>query len=150
MKRLVLVRHAKAVPWGYDDDYHRELTGRGENDARKVSTALKNAAVLPDLIISSPAARALQTAEIFAGIFGYPDHSLVKNQALYDGMTTGELVDLVRHVKDETGCVFLFGHNPSCGFFARGLCRDFSDEMPTCSSVVIDFQIDHWAAVSAG
>ena len=37
MKRVVIVRHAKSVPYGYEDDFNRYLTERGEKDAAKIS-----------------------------------------------------------------------------------------------------------------
>jgi len=72
MKQLVLVRHAKAVQYDYENDFSRELTPRGLEDAVKVSLHLREQGIVPRLIISSPAVRALQTAEIFAGTFSYP------------------------------------------------------------------------------
>jgi len=148
MKRLVLVRHAKAEPWGYDDDFSRALTERGESDARKVSRALKYSGIIPDLMISSSALRALQTAILFAGEMGYPEKSIIKNSVLYQGLTSGELLGIIRKLKDEYGTLFLFGHNPAQSFMARGFCRDFSGEMPTCSSVVIDFQVENWEEIT--
>ncbi len=41
MKRVIIVRHAKSVPYGYDDDFHRDLTDRGIHDAEKISSKLK-------------------------------------------------------------------------------------------------------------
>ena len=85
MKRLVLVRHAKAVQWGYEDDFNRDLTERGVSDAGKVSAFLKEKGIRPDLIITSPAARALQTAMIFAGTFNYPEEKVVEEEEMFHG-----------------------------------------------------------------
>ena len=41
MKRVVIVRHAKSVPYGYDDDFNRGLKDRGHNDAGIISDKLK-------------------------------------------------------------------------------------------------------------
>ena len=41
MKRVVIVRHAKSEPYGYDNDFYRDLTDRGESDAEKISEKLK-------------------------------------------------------------------------------------------------------------
>jgi phosphohistidine phosphatase len=146
---LVLVRHAKAVHWGYDDDFNRELTERGENDARRMGKFLKKAGIVPGLIIASPALRALQTATLFAGELDYPEESLLRKTELYHGLTTGELIDYIHTFPAPTGCVFLFGHNPSFEYYARALCRSFDGEMPTASAVVIDFSVDDWEEVTA-
>jgi phosphohistidine phosphatase len=66
MKRVILVRHAKSVSYGYDQDYDRTLTDRGEDDAYKISRELKNLKIKPDLFIASPAVRTTQTARIYA------------------------------------------------------------------------------------
>ena len=71
MKRVVIVRHGKAVPYGYEDDFNRDLQERGKNDADLVSSELMKRGVQPDLIISSPAKRALKTARIFADNLNY-------------------------------------------------------------------------------
>ena len=66
MRRLFLVRHAKAELSVGRDDYARKLTERGRTDARRVAKALAARHCLPDVLIHSGAARAKQTAEIFA------------------------------------------------------------------------------------
>lgn len=147
MKRLVLVRHAKAVHWGYDNDFSRELTDRGESDAAKVSAYLRKEGILPSLIISSPAARALQTAMIFAEAFEYPGKDIRKDHELYNGYDTSEFLDMLHTTPDEWEVVFVFGHNPTMENFASGLCTYFGREVPTCSAMVIDFETDSWEAV---
>lgn len=149
MKRIVLVRHAKAVQWGYDNDFSRELTDRGERDAARVGSMLRESGILPDGMLSSPAARARKTASCFASVFGIPEEAVKTDEELYHGYTTGELVTLIQSFPDEKKSVFIFGHNPSFEYYAMGLCRSFSGEMPTCSAVVIDFAVDRWKEVQA-
>jgi phosphohistidine phosphatase len=144
MKRLVLVRHAKAVPWGYDDDFSRDLTDRGEQDAAKVSQLLGTLGIQPGLIISSPAVRALQTAIIFAENLEYPGKKIKRLHDLYDGMISTELVTMLQNMSDEIDTLFIFGHNPSMQFYASSLCRIFQHEIPTCASTIIDFDIEEW------
>ena len=66
MRRLFLIRHAKAEPAVGRDDYERRLTERGRADARRVAAALAARKMLPDVLVHSGAARAKETAEIFA------------------------------------------------------------------------------------
>jgi phosphohistidine phosphatase len=144
MKRLVMVRHAKAVQWGYDDDFNRELTGRGERNAETVSNFLKSMEIIPDLIITSPATRARQTAQIFAAGFEYPADRIKRELNLYHGYTTDEFLDYLRAIPDKKNVVFIFGHNPSIEFYAKNLCKLFDNDVPTCASVVLDFPCDSW------
>ena len=73
MKRtLFLVRHAKS---SWDDvalpDKERPLADRGKRDAPMMGERLANRQVKPDLLVSSPARRALSTAEIIAKELNY-------------------------------------------------------------------------------
>ncbi|NLX28076.1 MAG: hypothetical protein GXY59_03805 [Bacteroidales bacterium] len=149
MKQLVLVRHAKAVQYDYENDFSRELTPRGLEDAVKVSIHLREQGIVPRLIISSPAVRALQTAEIFAGTFSYPLKKIRKEHDLYHGYTTGDFLKLLRTTPDEEDVVYVFGHNPNFENYAWNICRSFSGELPTCSAVVIDLPIERWAQLEA-
>ena len=51
MKQIVIVRHAKAVPYGYEDDFNRDLTERGVNDATKISAELKQRGIKTDVFL---------------------------------------------------------------------------------------------------
>ena len=144
MKRVVIVRHAKAVPYGYDDDFSRDLTERGVNDANLLGKELKKRKVIPDRLISSPANRALQTAQIYAENLGIDKSEIVELEEIYDGLTTSEFIDLIRELPNEIQTVFFFGHNPGFHYFANNLSERFSGHMPTCSTVGIDFNLDKW------
>ena len=149
MKRVVIVRHAKAVPYGYDDDFTRELTDRGVNDAGNIGTKLKNMGIIPDVMISSPASRAIQTATIFAEKMGFDKKNIVELEDIYHGLTTSGFLGLIQKLPENTGVVFFFGHNPGFQYFAGNLLDRFYDVMPTCSTVAIDFNVESWKKVEA-
>ncbi|HOI48265.1 MAG TPA: histidine phosphatase family protein [Prolixibacteraceae bacterium] len=147
MKRLVIVRHAKAVPYGYDDDFSRALTGKGETDAQIIGRHLQKEGILPDLMISSPALRARSTAQIFAESLGYPSPRIREEEALYEGLTTGGFVQLLHTLPAEAQTVFVFGHNPGLSYYVSNLLHFFHGDMPTCSTVGIDFDVQSWTEV---
>ncbi len=147
MKRVVLVRHAKAVPYGYDDDFNRDLRDSGVIDAQRVSNELKSRGVVPDKIISSPALRALKTARIFAETYNFEERNIRKNNEIYEGLTIAEFVDLINTLPKEAKTVFFFGHNPDIHYFAENLLTRYAHEMPTCATVVIDFDVDEWVKI---
>lgn len=149
MKRVVIVRHAKAVPYGYDDDFTRDLTDRGVNDAQRIGEELKKMGILPDAIISSPANRAIQTALIFAENLEFSKKKITEIDNLYNGLTTSEFLDLIKKLPDTSQTAFFFGHNPSFHYFTNNLLERFYDDMPTCSTVAIDFKVDSWKKVEA-
>lgn len=149
MKRVVIVRHAKAVPYGYDEDFNRKLRDRGKNDANRISLKLIDDGIKADLIISSPAKRALKTAKIYAENFRYPLNSIQLEEDLYEGMTTQEFIDLLREIPNDIQTVFVFGHNPLVYHLTNNLVKLFNSDMPTCSTVGVDFDVDEWEGVSA-
>jgi phosphohistidine phosphatase len=149
MKRVIIVRHAKSVPTDYDNDIERDLTERGEEDAEMISLELKKSGISPGLMISSPAKRAKKTAEIFAKTFDYPKKAIRFEKKLYSGKTADNFLLMLRELEDELNTVFVFGHNPSVYYYMNYLMSDFTFDVPTCSTVAIDFNVDSWNDLNA-
>jgi phosphohistidine phosphatase len=149
MKRLVIVRHAKTEQGGYDHDLKRELTDAGKDDAYRISGDLKNRDITPDYIISSPATRAITTARIFAEEFNFPKEKIVEKKGLYFDFTTQDFLDLIQEATDDVNTFFVFGHNPFMTIMAENLSKNFEGDMPTCSTVVLDFDVDKWSDIGA-
>jgi len=149
MKQVVIVRHAKSVPYGYDDDFNRDLRDRGKNDAKIISTELNKRNIRPDAMISSPAKRAIKTARIFAESLHFNKNKISKVQDIYEGLTTADFLELIQGLPEEAETVFIFGHNPGFYYFVSNLLKNFKNDMPTCSSVGIDFNVDLWEQVEA-
>ncbi len=147
MKRVVIVRHAKAVPHGYEDDFNRELRESGKIDADLISRELKRHNIIPDTIISSTAKRALTTAEIFAENLGYTKSKIRKVDDIYEGLTDREFLEIIHTLPKESKTAFFFGHNPDFHQFVQFLLTRFIQEMPTCATVGIDFDVQQWEKV---
>ena len=147
MKRVVIVRHAKSVPYGYEDDFNRNLTERGEKDAAKISLELKEHGIKADIMISSPAKRALKTAHIFAESLGFDISKITEVKDIYDGMTTSQFLKLIHELHQSAEAVFIFGHNPDFQYLVDNLLRDLGSNMPTCSTIGIDFDVARWEEV---
>jgi phosphohistidine phosphatase len=153
MRRLFLIRHAKAEPNIGRGDYDRRLTGRGRDDAKRVAAALGARRILPDLLIHSGAARAKQTAEIFASEWGR-DVMLKEDVGLYDA-SIATLLAHTRALGHEHKRVGLVGHNPGLGELATALTgsgaepevRRLAAKYPTGAVVVLDFSIKRWEEV---
>jgi phosphohistidine phosphatase len=149
MRRLFLIRHAKAEPSVGRDDYARKLTERGRTDARRVAKALAARHFLPEVLIHSGAARAKETAEIFAA--AWRDEVELQEQAwLYDASLT-TLLHHSRALGHEHKRVGLVGHNPGLGELAVALTGSGSEpevrhlaKYPTGAVAVLDFSIQRW------
>jgi phosphohistidine phosphatase len=150
MRRLFLIRHAKTEPSVGRDDYERRLTGRGREDAKRVAKALTARRMLPDVLIHSGAARAKETAEIFAAAW-QGKVELQEDAGLYDASVT-TLLARTRALADEHKRVGLVGHNPGLGELATALIgsgaepemRRLAAKYPTGAVAVLDFSIERW------
>ncbi|MGK9476184.1 SixA phosphatase family protein [Melioribacter sp. OK-6-Me] len=150
MKRLFLVRHAKSS-WSNPDisDIDRPLNKRGERDAPFMARLIKEKGVVPDLMLSSPAKRSFDTAIIFAKTYGKDKNDIIIEDQIYEaGMR--ELSLVVENIDDDYDSVFLFGHNPGLTNFANLVGSEYLDNMPTCSIVGIEFDINSWKNVERG
>ena len=153
MRRLFLVRHAKAKPSVGRDDYARKLTKRGRADAKRVAKALAARHFLPDVLIHSGAARAKETAEIFAAKWR-SKVELEEEVGLYDASVT-TLLDRTRALADAHKCVGLVGHNPGLGELATALTGSGAEpelhrlaaKYPTGAVAVLDFSIKRWEEI---
>lgn len=144
MKRLVIMRHAKTEHLNYDRDFERQLTERGINDAQQVANALKERNIIPEKIISSPAARAIKTATIMAEVLGSTPENIEQIEALYFDYTTQDFVELIQKTPNEISTLFIIGHNPFMHYVSMNMSSDYDGHMPTASTVVLDFKIDDW------
>lgn len=149
MKRIILVRHAKAVPYGYDEDFTRDLTDRGLNDAERIGKELHQMGIKPELMISSPANRAIQTAYIIADKIGFDKKKIRELPEIYDGMTSANFLKVIHDLPDHAETVIFFGHNPAFLYYVSSLTSAFPDDMPTCSVVGIDFQTSEWSKIES-
>lgn len=65
LKRLYVLRHGNAQPYGYDHDERRELTELGVAEVKTVARAYRNKSEMFDVVFVSPYIRAQQTAKVF-------------------------------------------------------------------------------------
>src|SRR5687767_2042344 len=112
MKHLILVRHAQAAPESQGfKDFDRPLTPSGTEEARRAAQQLAAGYPPPDLIIASPARRALETARLFAETFGYPLQQLTTDKQIYLA-GPADLLTVIHAVPDDIGRLTIVGHNP--------------------------------------
>ena len=136
MKSLTLFRHAKTErESSTGQDFDRRLAERGREDAPRIGNELRKLGLDYDLILSSPAARAAETAEM-AGLSAQFD------QRIYDA-TTDELLAIVRQTDDSVNRLMMVGHNPGFERLASQLVGQ-SVEMPTGSVAEIELASDDW------
>jgi phosphohistidine phosphatase len=144
MKTLILVRHAKS---SWEDknstDYERTLSNRGKKDAPFMAGILKDKNVKIDLILSSPAIRALTTAKIFAKELGISEKEIVADKNIYEAGRK-DLLKILLEIDDSVNHLMLFGHNPGLTYLSNYLCNFETDNIPTCGIVCMQLDFDSW------
>jgi phosphohistidine phosphatase len=153
MKVLSIVRHAKAErPESYANDFARPLAPRGHKDAARLGTFLGGLEPPVDCILSSPAARAAQTADHIATAlsFGKP---VGWESGIYLA-SADALLDILRRGPEEAEHLVIIGHNPGLEELAAGLCSGAPDNsvMTLVTATVANFELDiaRWSQIRWG
>src|SRR6266576_1084749 len=146
MKTLFLVRHAKSSRDGTPmPDKDRPLNDRGKRDAPQMGERLAKRDVKPDLILSSPARRALKTAEIIAKKLNYKLKDIAVDDRLY-ASAADDLLRVIHKLDDKLERVMLFGHNTELTELAHRLSSELT-HMPTCAVAAFTFDAKSWTNV---
>lgn len=150
MKTLYLIRHAKSS-WDFPDlaDEERPLNKRGKRDAPDMGQRLADKGLFPDLMLSSPANRALTTCEVIAETLGYPKEGIETDDRIYLA-NIHELLSVVRAIDNTWNTVCLFGHNPGFTDFANALTQSSIVNIPTCGVFACSFDVNQWKDIELG
>jgi phosphohistidine phosphatase len=143
MKTLLVLRHAKSS-WSDPGraDFDRPLKKRGRNDAPAVGDYLRGQDLVPDVIVTSPALRAVETVALVADGSGY-DGEIVLASELYPG-DPEDYVDRLRGLDDDCRTAMVVGHNPGLVELVADLTGEVPD-LPTAGLARITLPIDRWA-----
>ena len=144
MKKLTLIRHAKSS-WEFPElmDYDRPLNSRGLKNAPEMGNRIAAKGIKPDLIVSSPALRAITTAGLIADRLGYAAERIVEIDQIYDAWLD-DLVKVIHQVADDIHHLFLIGHNPGLLDLAKHFSHFEVLKFPTCAVVQIEFNTTKW------
>lgn len=159
MKRLMLLRHAKAAAKDAERDFERPLAPRGQAQMKAVAAYLAAHAangLRPDIAFVSPAARTRETWTR-AKLVGVTMHF---EPRIYEA-STGTLLSIVRAADEAVATLLLVGHNPGMEDLAAKLgggggggdddARSrLKAAFPTGALAVIDLEVGSWREVGAG
>lgn len=149
MKRQILfIRHAKsAYPEGVSDEF-RPISPEGVQKTLKICTWLKKQDFTPELLISSSAKRARETAEIIQQKV-YPSCELHIQHSLYT-FSPFEVLTFIKNLPETLNRVVLFGHNPAFHECVERLSQTSIEKFPTTGTALISFDVHNWNAISNG
>ncbi len=148
MKTLYILRHAKSS-WDDPDlaDFDRPLNQRGTQAAPFMGEIMAKDDLIPELIISSPAVRARETARL-AKEGGRLSVDIRHDERIYEA-SPQTLHQVASSADDSYSSLMLVGHNPGMEGFVRYLTGKL-EAMPTASLAVIDLDIDSWKDLAVG
>ena len=155
MLRVMLLRHAKAVPETGFGDHARALAGRGMADAQRMGRYLAEEGLSPDAVLLSDALRTSQTLEQMTGCFEARLGARA-DAALYLAHPRA-LLAAINETPAKTGVLLVIAHNPGLaeladaltGYGDRYAMARMRQKYPTCGLAVLDFDVESWNKIAA-
>ena len=151
MRRLMLLRHAKS-DWSAAGarDLDRPLSLRGREAAARMGAYMARHALVPDLIVGSPALRVTQTLEHVLSAFKNPAKIRQEERIYQSGADM--LLAVIKETPKAVHSLLLVGHNPGMAELASLLIasgnvearQQLIEKFPTAALAVIDFPLDDW------
>jgi len=140
VKKLYLLRHAKAEKNALCEDFERKITKSGKEDLEKLFLRLQNYNIKADIIFSSPAKRTAMTAQKLAKFYSFTKEKIIFKENLYEANAM-DLFEFLKGLNDELNELFLVGHNPAIIELAEFLSPLYLGSFATSSMLCLEFDI---------
>lgn len=146
MKTLLILRHAKSS-WenASQSDHDRPLNKRGKRTAPLVGGLIRDEKIVPDLILSSTARRARETAFLVGENCGYT--RAVELRAELYPTSVERCLTVLRQIDGENDCLLVVGHNPGLEEVVERLTLRF-ERLPTAALVQLSLDLEDWPDLS--
>ncbi len=149
MKRLTLMRHGNAK-WNDPEvaDFERPLNRRGTGEAEAMARRLMELALVPALIIASPAARARQTTDIVARELGVSPRHVRTEESLYLAQAE-EILKVIRATGPRVPHLMIVGHNPGLSRAGQDLGVKYeAEDLATGAICTMTFDSRTWSGIA--
>jgi phosphohistidine phosphatase len=145
MKTLLIMRHAKSG-WNTSDlsDFERPLDSEGLQTAGFMGNLLYQNGLQPNLIISSPAKRAKQTAVLIKASAEI-ENPIEYSEKVYEASPT-TLLNVAFGIREKHKSILLIGHNPGIESFIRFLTGE-KQTMSNGAIAIIKLDIEMWSDI---
>ena len=149
MKTLLIMRHAKsAYPPEVSDDFDRPLNKRGRADLPRIARLLAAYGPRPEVVLTSAARRAHQTATGLAESLGLPASALHLDDALYLS-SPSTLTQAVASLPDSAQTGLVIAHNPGMEEWI-GELTGARISLPTAGLAAVELNVHSWREISRG
>lgn len=147
MKLLYIVRHAKSS-WDFPGlpDHERPIIEKGRNRLKKIINYLLSNELRPQLILSSTALRATETAQLIAAGLNVKPESVKTDAGLYHGESE-YIFSLIENLSDHFESVMIVGHNPALTAFVNYFLNPHIDWLPTSGVFCLQLNTAQWAHI---
>ena len=148
MKTLIIARHGKGIePVESQHDVLRGLSSRGLKDIKTIGKELLKKNLIPGIIFSSPAIRAVETARHLASCLELPKSVVFTRDSLY-GNFSNEIFSFMDSIGCNDKIVMIVGHNPSLLIMIEYLSGVILESFPTLATLVLDFDVENWGELT--
>jgi len=146
-RELFILRHAKSS-WSEVDksDKDRALKPKGIKDIANLSKAVRDTVRNLDLIVTSPANRAVHTAVLFAEGINFPMEKISLNKKVYEA-DEAMIQEVISNQSADIKSLMIVGHNPTLSYFVNGFLPEAIFELPTSGFVCLYFDTPDWASI---
>lgn len=143
-RQLLIIRHGKSS-WENEglDDIDRPLAERGIRNAHDMAQRISDLGQVPELMLSSPASRALNTALIMSRIWTLEADALQIHDPLYLAYIS-EIDQVISGTPHTIRSLAIFGHNPSFTQYANQFLEEPLDNLPTAGVVIVTLEAEDW------
>ncbi|QHI68676.1 SixA phosphatase family protein [Tichowtungia aerotolerans] len=149
MKTLILVRHGEFMHKDpFVPDIGRPMTRKGRRDLQAVAARFAELNIVPDLIVTSPARRTGETAEIFGRKVGLSRDQMQVNEDLFEAEKR-EILRVVHLLDDKLDTVMLVGHDPAMSSMLHHLVNADVYKLKFASFAVLNIS-GRWRDASFG
>jgi len=147
MKTLYLIKHAKS-DWSVpgESDMERALSKKGRKDINTMGSYLALRGVCPDIILSSCALRAQETANLLAQKIDFSGSKLYFKELYLSSPET--IKEFIMAQDDQMSKIFLVGHNPQVSELVYILSGEHISKIPPLGIVAIEFDIQEWGELA--
>ncbi len=150
MKTLILVRHGEFVRGDpFVPNIGCPMTRDGKREVGEAAARFAGLGIRPDLILTSPARRAGETAEIFAKKLGTPSKKIRVEKELFEAEKR-EILRIVHQLDDSLSAVMLVGHNPAVTDLLHHLVSADVYNLKLSASAVLTLSVDRWRDANFG
>ncbi len=149
MKAIYLLRHAKSdwnTPFG--NDHERRLNTRGVRSAKEIGKHLSVNVEPPDLVLCSTSTRTRETIDLVLSESNW-SAPVTFESGIYEA-TIQDVLHILNGLPDATEVVMIVGHQPTTGAVATWLLGGIPVEVPTCSFIHLDVDIEDWNTIGPG